>query len=462
MTQLGFDPSLSVTGEASDPALMAMARQGDPMGIEGLVARHALAMTRFEALVGMAVTSDPQHRVTRLLEDQTLPLRATWLADRASNFAHDADDAFLLARFTDLTVAWRTALWHAEVEGDSPVAIGLLLGIEAHQASLTVRTARNRMLWSIVELTPAGSSQDCLDLAARLCGAGADAKEVLAAAASHGRSCDDCMLLVKRSVLFASSLRDSLLRSVAGELATAYSAARPPAFRPRARGDLAGVLAQHGRPAAMTLAMAGAAAAAVAALVVGPGAVSPYFSTEEQVMAAVVPGQLFEPVARTAAPSAPSASLVSDVRTTRLPADASSLTPQEPSEGRSDGGSASSPGGGSTTSPDETGAPGAPGTPSTPADPDTPGTPGTPSTPSTPGTPGTPGTPEPDKDDGGGTSQPVVPGGSTTAGPITVDTTGDAPLVTVDGPVPVEIPALPDLGNQVTETAGGIVSGLLG
>jgi len=455
MTQLGFDPTLSVTGEASDPALMAMARQGLPMGVEGLVARHALAMTRFEALVGMAVTSDPGHRISRLIEDQTLPLRATWLADRASSFVHDEDDAFLLSRFTELTVAWRTALWHAEVEGDSPLAIGMLLGIEAGEASLTVRTARNRMLWSVVELTPAGSSQDCLDLASRLCSAGADPKDVLAAAASHGRSCDDCMLLVKRSLLFASSLRDSLLRSVAGELATAYSAARPPAYRPRARGDLAGVLAQRSRPAAMTLAMAGAAAAAVAALAVGPGAVSPYFSTDEQVMAAVAPGQLIVPVARTAAPSA---AVVSDFRTTRLPADASSLVSQDPSEGASDdGASAGTPGGGAddgpATSPDGGQAPGGPGTPSTPVGP---------SDPVAPGNPGTPGTSEPGKGDGGGTSQPTLPGVSTTVGPVTVDTTGDAPLVSVDGPVPVEIPALPDLGNQVTGTTGSIVSGLLG
>lgn len=452
MTHLGFDPAFSVTGEASDPALMSMARQGSRAGIDGLVSRHALAMTRFEALVGMAVTTEPDQRIARLIEDQTLPLRAAWLADRASSFVHDQDDAFLLARFAELTIAWRTALWHAEVEGDSPLAIGLLLGIEAGEASLTVRTARNRLLWSIVELTPAGSSQDCLDMAARLCGAGADAKEVLSAAASHGRSCDECMLLVKRSLLFASSLRDSLLRSVAGELAAAYGAARPPAFRPRARGDLSGALAQHGRPAAMTLAMAGAAAAAVAALVVGPGAVSPYFTTDEQVMAAVLPGQLIVPVARTAAPSA---AVVSDFRTTRLPADAATLTPQDPSETSGDGGSANSPGSedgdGPTTPTDGTEGPVAPGTPSDP-DPSDPG----------PSDPGTPGTPEPDKDNGGSASQPTVPGVSATVGPVTVDTTGDAPLVSVDGPVPVEIPALPDLGNQVTETTGGIVSGLLG
>lgn len=460
MTQLGFDPSLSVTGEASDPALMAMARQGLPMGLEGLVDRHALAMTRFEALVGMAVTDDPGRRISRLVEDQTLPLRASWLADRASDFVHDEDDAFLLARFTELTVAWRTALWHAEVEGDSPTAIGLLLGIEPGEASLTVRTARNRMLWSVVELTPAGSSQDCLDLASRLCGAGADPREVLAAAASHGRSCDDCMLLVKRSLLFASSLRDSLLRSVAGELATRYSAARPPAFRPRARGDLAGVLAQRGRPAAMTLAMAGAAAAAVAALVVGPGAVSPYFSADEQVMAAVVPGRVMVPVDDGV--EAP-VSAVADFRTTRLPADASTLPSQDPAQGTPDGnGPSNSPGvedgDDPTTTPDGTDVPGTPGNPDTPVDP---GVPTDPEVPGTPGTPGTPSTPEPDKDEGGA-GQPTVPGVSTTVGPVTVDTTGDAPLVSVDGPVPVEIPALPDLATEATATTGSIVSGLLG
>lgn len=455
MTHLGFDPELSVTGEASDPALMAMARQGLPAGVDGLVRRHALAMTRFEALVGMAVTAEPEHRIARLVEDQTLPLRAAWLADRASSFVHDKDDAFLLARFVELTIAWRTALWHAEVEGDSPLAIGLLLGIEPAEASLTVRTARNRLLWSIVELTPAGSSQDCLDLAARLCGAGADAKEVLSAAASHGRTCDECMLLVKRSLLFASSLRDSLLRSVAGELAATYGAARPPAYRPRARGDLAGVLTQRGRPAAMTVAMAGAAAAAVAALVVGPGAVPPYFSPDGEIMAAVVPGQLIVPAGGTTVPEQPTVPVVESLR---LPLDAPAGQVDDRSPGGRDDSSSSgveTPGEAST-SPD-----------GVTTDPGTPGAPGSPSEPGLPSEPGTPTLPEPDKDDdgaapGSGSSQPVVPGGSTTVGPVTVDTTGDAPLVTVDGPVPVEIPALPDLSESVNETAGGIVSGLLG
>lgn len=230
MSQIELDPHDVGHMHWSDPALVAAARRGDDAGIAELVSRHALAMTRFEATVGMAVTTEPGQWIGRLLADDHLPLRAAWLAERASDFVHDHDDAFLLARYTELTTAWCTALWHAEVEGDSPAAIGRLLGIDPDEATLTVRTARNRLLWSIVAATPTGGSQECLDMASQLCGAGADVREVLAVASTHGRTCDECMLLVKRALLFASSLRESLLRSVAGELAGAYSAARPPAF----------------------------------------------------------------------------------------------------------------------------------------------------------------------------------------------------------------------------------------
>lgn len=459
MTQIGLDPHQAAVSELSDPALIALVRRDDGAAIEELVRRHALAMTRFEATIGMAVTPDPAQRVSRLSEDPTLPLRAAWLADRATDLVHDADDAFLLARFTELTTAWRTALWHAEVEGDSPAAIAQLLGIDPTEAALTVRTARNRLAWAVVELTPAGASQECLDTAARLCSVGADPRPVLGLAAAHGRDCDDCMLLVKRCLLLASSLRESLLRTVAGEMATAYDAARPPAYRPRARGDLAGTLVQCGRPAAVTLAMAGAAAAAVAALVVGPGAVSPYFSPEREVYAGVALGRLLSPVSRTAA--APPANDPSPRLAAFSPED---LSPELPSSGKDeqrgrdddkgkDTASGTTEPGGSVDEQVDVPAPtGGDGSPAAPA----------PTPPTSPPAPTT-SAPNPAQggDDGGDPAPSPVPPVQISVGPVTVDTGGDAPLVEVDGPLPLEVPPLPDLGS-IGESAGGIVPGLLG
>lgn len=450
MTQMDLGPRFADQTLWSDPALIAAARRDDEAAVHELVERHALAMTRFEATVGMAVTTEPGAVVHRLIVDERLPLRAAWLADRASDFVHDQDDAFLLARFTELTTAWRTALWHAEVEGDSPVAIGRLLGIDADQATLTVRTARSRLLWSVVAATPTGSTQTCLDTAARLCGAGADPRDVLALASEHGRTCDECMLLVKRALLFASSLRESLLRSVAGELAVSYSAFRPPAFRPRARGDLAGVVMRHGRPAVVTFAMAGAAAVAVAALAVAPGAVSPYLSPERDVSASVVQGRLILPV------SVPPPVADETSRTPYVTLEESRTTAASPNKGAGGGkgrGGDDQPG---TT--DSTSAPEAPtdggGAPTTPGTPP----PSAPPTPVESGTDGKDGNDKPGTDKPGGSP---VPGVAVTVGPVTVDTTGDEPLVTIDGPVPVEIPPLPDLGTTVTQTTG-VVSGLLG
>lgn len=453
MTQIRLDLADAGHARWSDPALIAGARRGDQCGVEVLVARHALAMTRFEATVGMAVTTSPDDRVKRLVADDRLPLRAAWLADRASEFVHDEDDAFLLARFTELTTAWRTALWHAEVEGDSPMAISRLLGTESEQAVLTVRTARNRMLWSVVAETPTGGSQDCLDMAARLCGAGADVREVLSIAAEHGRTCDDCMLLVKRAMLFGSSLRESLLRSVAGELAMAYSAARPPAFRPRARGDLSGALARRARPAIVTLAMGGAAAVAVTALAMAPQAIGPYLTPERDVLASVVQGQLILPVEPTSEVLAPAAA------TSRSPffplGDPSAGVPEAVDSSNDGGGKGSGDAGASGDSGPVDQSPIDPGP--------SPGAPGTPSDPTAPT--------ENNTDDKGGAkpdsgpSTSPVPDVTVSVGPVTVDTGGEEPLVSVDGPVPVEVPPLPDLGatvGQVTESTGGIVTGLLG
>ena len=458
MTQMDLGPRFADHTLWSDPALIAAARRGDEAGIHELVERHALAMTRFETTVGMAVTREPGTVVHRLILDERLPLRAAWLADRASDYVHDQDDDFLLARFTELTTAWRTALWHAEVEGDSPVAIGRLLGIGADQATLTVRTARSRLLWSVVAATPTGSTQTCLDTAAQLCGAGADPRHVLALASEHGRTCDECMLLVKRALLFASSLRDSLLRSVAGELAVSYSAFRPPAFRPRARGDLAAVVMQHSRPAVVTFAMAGAAAVAVAALAVAPGAVSPYLSPERDVAASVVQGQLLLPVA------VPAPVADETVRTPDITLEESRTSTSSPDKGekgqgekgQGEKGQGEKGQGGGTDSSSEPEAPtdtgGAPTTPGTPP-------PSPPPAPVDSGTDGNGGNDKP------GTEKPgswPVPGVEVTVGPVTVDTGGDEPLVTIDGPVPVEVPPLPDLGTTLTQMTGGVVSGLLG
>lgn len=459
MTQIELDPRDVSHEPWSDPALVTAARRGDRACLQELVSRHALAMTRFEAIVGMAVTVEPAERVGRLMADDRLPLRAAWLADRASEFVHDDDDAFLLARFTELTSAWRTALWHAEVEGDSPAAIGRLLGIDPDEAVLTVRTARNRLMWAVVAATPTGGSQECLDMASHLCGAGADVREVLSAASAHGRTCDECMLLVKRALLFASSLRESLLRSVAGELALAYSAARPPAYRPRARGDLAGAIVRHGRPAAVTFAMAGAAAAAVAALSLAPGAVPAYLSPDRDVSASVVQGQLILPV-EDAAEEVVVTPVAATSRTPFFPVDDATAGPAPETEDAAPGGRSEDTQGGSVDEPGDSGP-----VVDTPTDGGSSPSPETPTTP-TPTTPPAEG-PSDDKTGGdkpatGGSTSPVPP---VTVGPITVDVGGDGPLVSVDGPVPVEIPALPELGDEVTEIVGGtggIVTGLLG
>ncbi len=459
MTSMGMNAVDTAREWLSDPALVAMARRGDEVGVQELVERHGLAMTRFEATVGMAVTDRPDARVEQLIADDRLPLRAAWLADRATDVVRDADDAFLLDRFTELTLAWRTALWHAEVEGDSPTAIARLLGMEPDQAVLTVRTARNRMLWSVVAETPTGGSQECLDMAARLCGAGADVREVLSVASEHGRTCDDCMLLVKRALLFGSSLRESLLRSVAGELAVAYSAARPPAFRPRARGDLAGTLVRRARPAVVTLAMGGAAAVAVTALAMAPGTLAPYLTPDREVAASVVQGELILPV-EDAAEEVVVTPVAATSRTPFFPVDDPTAGPAPETEDTSPGGRSEDTQGGSVDEPGDSGP-----VVDTPTDGGSSPSPETPTAP-TPTTPPAEG-PSDDKSGGdkpatGGSTSPVPP---VTVGPITVDVGGDGPLVSVDGPVPVEIPALPELGDEVTEIVGGtgsIVTGLLG
>lgn len=434
--------------ELSDPALAGRARDGDQAALGELVARHGLAMTRFEEVVGLAVTSRPDERIRRLVGIEHLPLRAAWLIDRASGYVHDDDDAFLLARFTELTTAWRTALWHAEVEGDSPAAIGRLLGLGPSEATATVRSARSHLLWSVVESTPAGSDQDCIDTAALLCNAGADARRVLALAAAHGRHCDDCMLLVKRALRFASSLRDSLLRPLAGDLAVGYSAARPPAYRPGPRTDLGALVAHRGRPAAVTAVMGVAAAAAVAAMAMGPGALPAYVKPDREVTASPVEGQL---LLRTRPQAAPS--ITEQVVTTRFAPEDLSVTlpdhgPRDQDSQQQDPGTGVAPDG----SQEPTGDTGT-GTPGDGQGPDGP-------------FPGTDGPEAPGGDSSSpGSSSPgsVVPPVHVEAGPITVDTTGDEPLVTVDGPIPVEVPALPevDLG-AVTDTTSGVVTGLLG
>lgn len=432
----------------SDSALVPQARAGERGALLELSRRHTAAM---RALSPTASTRELEAQLVQVVTSRSLlPVRAAWLAAHASRASCHDDDLVVLGRLLDLNEGWRLALWHAEIEGSSQAEIARLLGMSVAEAGLTIRTARSHLLAALVDHSPGGNDQACLDTGALLCGLEADDRAVLDLVVDHGRNCDPCMVRVRRVTLFVTGLRASLLRAVAGDLATTYDALRPAPLRPRAPRAVAASVSRHARPTAMTLAMGGATALAVAALTVGPGALGPLLPPPSVAEAAPRPGILLEPqsAALDLSAQAPRGPVFSptdriDVNGSRGAADSAGSTgaaAQGATDNLEPDGLPAS--GGEPANPE---APSGPGEPTSPTGPDGPAAP----PPATDGPPGPPtdvdaGSPPPPPPPVVPT--PTLPPVQVDVGPITIDTSGTAPLVSVGTPLPpVSTPPLPAL-----------------
>lgn len=418
----------------SESALLRGAARGDQTCSEELVVRHAGPMRHFLAAAGVDDPLTAEEHVARSARDHgedPTPVRAAWLRRLGAPSETSGDDAFLIARFGELGEAGALALWHAEVEGEDPATLARLLGTDDQGVVAFVRNARTGLLARVVEHTPAGDESGCVELATLLC-SGADGEGAAELAAEHGRTCDACMPLVRRAIVAATGLRAPLLRAVAGHLADDYDAVRPAPFRPGSSHVVRAVTTTAG------IGGAAAAAAAVAVMVVGPSAVAPSAvegSSPEAEAGAATPGSLL------ARPE-----VVASRGDGRPPL---ALRPAASDPAASDSAAADS----AASSAGAVGGSGAAGQPGT----DDPGS-------GSPGSGGTSsgGNPSQGSDaggSGGGGSGGSSGGGSSTVtvGPAQVDTSGDGPLVEVDGPVPVQVPhPLPDdAASAPTQPSGG-------
>lgn len=220
-----------------DLELLVRVRGGDAHAANALMERHVAAVRGLgEPDVGWS-GREVLHRVKNH-ESLLLPFRAAWLAQQvhgAQRVPAPQDDAVWDA-YAALPTAWRLAVWHREVEGESARAIAPYLGLGERDTSRALVSAYAALKRGVaVAHGRAGLDEACQALHDRFRYAPPallDRRQV-ARLREHGRTCDDCLPLVRDLFVVEHTLGVALAGVVLGAQASDYLATKP--RRPRLR-----------------------------------------------------------------------------------------------------------------------------------------------------------------------------------------------------------------------------------
>lgn len=294
-----------------DIELLMRVRSGDTDAASDLVERHRGAVACLpDRPDAEALTASARALVLRLRrgDEVELPFRAAWLAQHTRGDLPEEPEveSVVWTAYVSLPVAWRLAVWHREVEGQSAREIARFLGVtelETMRALASSYAAMKRYV--AMAHSTSGDSAACQTWlqSYRVAAPAVLDRAHVRALREHGRRCDACLGLVRDLFTVDTSLRTALAEAVLGPVVAAtYLAQRPRAPRLRRAA------ATRGRPDAAesrlrpVLAALPVAGVALAALVLVLGNLT-NFGGPAHVLGAtrspseVVPGVGLEPAA---------------------------------------------------------------------------------------------------------------------------------------------------------------------
>lgn len=285
----------------SDIELLMRVRGGDTEAISALIERHREAVqTLPDRPDSAALVASARALVTRIRrgENVEIPFRAAWLAQHAHGSLPEdpGSDDVVWTAFVSLPVAWRIALWHREVEGQSARQIAGFLGmteLEAMRALASSYAAMKRYVALAHSSTGESAACQAWVHTYRVAPPSVLDKAHVRGLREHGRRCDNCMGLVRDLFVVENTLRNTLVEVVLGPvLADGYLAGRPVAPRLRQVGAAASRFEGSGNRLRPVIAATPVAAMAIAALVLVLAHPTPFSGPENVLGATRSPSQI--------------------------------------------------------------------------------------------------------------------------------------------------------------------------